>query len=546
MRRLWLLGLIGTVACGDNTRPASHAVSLTRAVRTADVAGCAWASPIVTGGADPLVVVVTGEGVVVAYTPEGAVRWQTTLPSPAGQRAWIAATPALIDDHLVIAWQDAEGDRRTAHHVGVVNAATGALDPAFPIVTLAATKPAAGGGEVVFEPATQFSRATIVVLGRRAYVSVGNIQDIQPWHGWTFELDLEQWQSAGASAAITSVLLTTPEQDCGPRGDSGSDDMRCGGGIWSPSGPAVVGNELWIPTGNGLLDVSRGDYANSLLRTGPGLAFDPGCDARCAGFDPLAPDPGCMESCTNLFMPRLRAADPPLAPPGGRCDGLTFLECYAKLDLDLGADSPAVVETLGKRFGVLPAKDGAIYLFDADHFGTLYDRLALREFCGSNGGDCTANWAGTMVTRPAIAHDGATPILVVPTFYFDHTNPAGVVGLEIVDGGSGPALHERWSAPARGEPEAIDRFREHTGRAAIVDVAGAPYVVIADPGGEHAASGVLYAIDARTGEIADRGGLDGPGEKYIEPAVLGRRVFVTSCDAIASGPTHLEAWDVAP
>jgi hypothetical protein len=55
---------------------------------------------------------------------------------------------------------------------------------------------------------------------------------------------------------------------------------------------------------------------------------------------------------------------------------------------------------------------------------------------------------------------------------------------------------------------------------------------------------VLFALDARTGEIAARGALDGPGEKYILPAIVGRRAFVTSCDSVGDGPTHLEAWDL--
>jgi len=555
-----LVAVIGVLAaaCGDNLEFATHAVTLERVVRTDELPGCAWASPVVTPGEAPLVVVATGQGVVTAYEPGGAVRWQTTLPVPADRRAWIASTPAVVDNYLVLAWQvtAATGSTRFAHQVGVLDAATGALDPAFPIVTLAATKPATGGGQVTFNPPTQFSRAAIVAARRpgdvlgMAYVSVGNIQDIQPWHGWVFEIDLDRWRALGADAAIASVLLTTPEADCGPPGDSGSDDMRCGGGIWTPSGPTLVptGDDyaLWIPTGNGVLDVSRGDYANAVLQVGRGLSFDPGCDARCAGFDPIAPDPGCMASCTELFMPRLRVDDPPLAPPGGRCDGLTFLECYAKLDLDLGASAPVRVDAFGYHLGVLPAKDGAVYLFDADHLGTMYDRLLLRAFCGSNGDDCTAHWAGTMVTRPAVTTVDGAPVIVIPTFYFDRTNPAGVVGLDVVSGATGPVLRERWSAPRRDDPEAVARFREHTGRAVIVERAGVPYVVIADPGPERSRDGVLYAIDARTGAIADRGALDGPGHKYIEPAVIGGRVFVTSCETIMDGPTHLEAWDVTP
>jgi hypothetical protein len=326
--------------------------------------------------------------------------------------------------------------------------------------------------------------------------------------------------------------------------------MICGGGIWAPSGPTVVpradGFELWVPTGNGHLDVTRGEYANSVLRVPPDLAFAPGCDpVACAGFDSHAPAEACMASCSDLFMPRLRAGDPPLAPPADRCAGLTLLECYAKLDLDLGADSPArAVLRSGRTVGVEPAKDGAIYLFDADHFGALLDRLQIRDFCGTGANDCTANWAGTMVTQPLITSIDGTAVALVPTFYFDGRNPAGVVAIDLEAPDGTPRLRERWSAPRRDSAEAVTRFREHTGRLALVSHDGIDYAAIVDPGPEHSHDGELFLIRIRDGAIIERGALDGPGHKYLAPLVLGDRVFVGSCDTIGSGPAHLEAWDV--
>jgi hypothetical protein len=60
----------------------------------------------------------------------------------------------------------------------------------------------------------------------------------------------------------------------------------------------------------------------------------------------------------------------------------------------------------------------------------------------------------------------------------------------------------------------------------------------------------LLAVMAACGDNARAPGavvwtrLDGPGEKYIEPAVIDQRVYVTSCDSIADGATHLEVWDL--
>lgn len=546
--------------CGDDLRPPPP-LGLARAFRAPEVTGCTYASPVIaaSAGAAPLVVTATTEGVVTAYGVDGALRWQTTLPAGDGNRAWIGATPAVIDDRwIVVAWQDAAaaGDDRHRHQVAVLDVATGAIDPEFPIVTLAATATAAGGGTVEFLPANNFSRSQLVHARRAGdtlgvvYASFGNLRDIQPWHGWVFELDLDAWRAGGA--AIASTLLTTPEADCGPAGDTGADDMRCGGAVWAPSGPTLVPRgddyELWITTGNGLLDLPHRQLANTVIRTGRGLAVDPACSAACDRFDPVAPAEDCMASCRDLFIPRLGPGDPPLAPPRGLCDGLSFLACYARLDLDLGASTPAVATTAaGREVGILPAKDGAVYLFDAQHLGTLFQRLPLREFCGSHGGTCTANWAGTMVTQPVMATIDGAPVAIVPTFYFDRTNPAGVVGLDLIDTPDGPRLRERWSAPAREDREAVERFREHTGRAVVIeDARYGPQVVIADPddGG-----GRIYLIDAATGEIRDRGALDGPGRKYVQPAVVGARAFVTSCiggpdTGKLPGSSHLEAWDV--
>jgi len=377
-------------------------------------------------------------------------------------------------------------------------------------------------------------------------VTFGNLRDIQPWHGWVFELDLDAWASGGT--AVSSVLLTTPERDCGPPGESGSTEMICGGGVWAPPGPTLIerpgGFDLLVATGNGQLDLGRKDNANSILRLHRGLAFDPACDpVACAAFDPIAPAPACIESCADQFIPRLLPGDPPFDPPDGRCDGKTFFECYALLDWDLGADSPArVVVPGGDDVLVLPAKDGGVYLVDAEHMGTLHDRIQLTTICGANGGTCTANWAGTMLTVPAVTTVAGVPTVLVPTFFFDQTNPAGLVALQIVRDAAGvPKWHKLWEAPPFTDAEAVARFREHVGRVALVTIAGEEYAAFVDPGADHTKDGLLYLVKVADGTIVERAALDGPGRKYSLPAVRGETLYVFSCDAEV-GPGHLEAW----
>ncbi len=564
MYRSALLFLLVVASCGgdDAKLPpdSPHSLDLTRVWRSVDLPGCAMASPLlVSSQGQPLLLTALSSGVLVATSPvDGTEVFRVTLPAPAGQEAHIAATPGLLDGRVVLAYmlRDAGGGERRSHHIAVLDLETRALDSRFPVQRLSASLPDVDGlAQVVFNDPTAYSRSTIrttrpagMTYGL-AYVSFGNIRDIQPWHGWLFELDLDVWAQGGS--AVSATLLTTPESNCGPAGASGSDDMRCGGGIWTPSGPTLVehagGFEIFVPTGNGELDLGRRDYANSVLRLGRGLVFDPGCDASaCTGFDPVKPAPACMASCQHLFIPRLEDGDPPFAPPDGRCAGKTFFECYALLDWDLGANAPARVAVPGgSDVLVIPAKDGGVYLADAEHMGTMHDRIQLTSICGAHGATCGANWAGTMVTVPAVTQVGGVATVLVPTFIFDDKNPAGLVALQIVRDMTGtPRWQKLWEAPPFTSREAVERFREHVGRVALLTIAGVEYAALIDPGNEHSKDGLLYLVRVADGEIVDRAALDGPGRKYTLPAVGGEQLFVASCDAEV-GPSHLEAWQPA-
>lgn len=551
---------LALAGCGDDLPRLDELgeVGLERAWRGDDLPGCTIASPLLvrSRGQDVLLAVLASGDLVASSPEDGREVFRLALPAPAGQSAHAAATPGVSGSRVVIPYmlRRLDDGERVAHRVAVLDLEARAFDPGFPIVELQATLPdSSGAGEVEFLAAHSYSRAAVAVahppgseLGL-AYVGFGNLQDIQPWHGWLFELDLDAWAAGGE--AVSAVLLATPESDCGPAGESGSSDMICGGGIWSPPGPTLFerddgGYELYVATGNGQLDLGRRDYANSVLRVGRGLAFDPACDPEaCADFDPIDPAAACIESCRDQFIPRLLPGDPPFDPPDGRCDGKTFFECYALLDWDLGANTPARVAVPGgPDVLVVPAKDGGVYLADAEHLGTLHDRIQLTAICGAGGGSCSANWAGTMVTVPVATEVDGVPLVLVPTFIFDDRNPAGLVALAIVRGEDGaPRWEKRWEAPPFGSSEAVERFRGHVGRVALVGIAGEEYAALVDPGPEHTTDGLLYLVRVADGAIAERAALDGPGRKYTLPAVRGETLFVSSCDA-EEGASHLEAW----
>jgi hypothetical protein len=529
--------------------------------------GCLLASPLAYDDhGTTRVIVADGGGTVAAIDPEtGASTWSLALPAPPDERAFVVATPAIVGDRLVVAYHTRSASlgphvdvnaARLRQRVAVIDLAARAVDPGLSVVELSAALPAFGGGTVTFDPTHALARGTVraampvgAKLGR-AYVTFGNVRDVQPWHGWIFEIDLDAWQSGGAAAAVTAVRVTTPEADCGTEGSDGSRQQRCGGGLWSPAGPLVVprssgGYDLVIAPGNGQLDLGRGDLANTLVRLGPGLTLDTGCDPKaCAGFDSAAPSEACITSCSDVFVPRLLPGEPPVRPESGKCDGVDTYACWSSLDYLDGSVPARAVLPSGRAVLVYTTKDGHAWLVDADHLGTLHDRAPLVAYCGTKSDPCAMDWAGMIVTQPALTQVDGDVVAVVPTFMPDQTHPAGIFAIRVVDAPAGPRFAPHWAFPAQDGPEAIARFRRHPSRARIAtpraDAGEHAFVVEAAKPGEH---GALLALRMRDGALSAEAELAGPGYRFIEPLVIGSTVFVTSCDS-DSGEGRLEAYDL--
>ena len=248
---------------------------------------------------------------------------------------------------------------------------------------------------VPFLASNAMARGTLVhgiaagdVLGK-VYVTFGNVRDVQPYHGWIFEVSLDDWLAGGAGKAVRASLTVTPDQECGLIGASGSRDHVCGGGLWAPFGPLIVPKgdtyELVLAPDNGRLDLLHHEYARTLMRVGPGLAFEDGCDpSLCQTFDENAPDRACVESCGNLFVPRLLPGDAPFAPESGVCDGITnMFECWYKLDYP-GGGAAGTHRALRRARGARVSEQGRSRLSRRRRsLGTLYDRkeivAALRD-----------------------------------------------------------------------------------------------------------------------------------------------------------------------
>jgi hypothetical protein len=560
-----IVALVGLLAIAGGCSGGSSELRVEPLFTSEVFDGCLMANPLqVESNGEAQLLVVDMRGTVAGLDPlSGETLWTTSLPVSDDLQGHVMATPAAVAGQglVVIAWQDVEPENfaRVSHHAAVVDLDAQAVDPRFPTVTFEAEVPdAEGEGSVVFRPRFSLQQAQLVhahtsdTTAGLAYVGFGNAPSVLPWHGWLFELDLDAWVQGGAEAAVAGLLVTTPDSDCeGMVGTDGARSMICGGGIWAPAGPQLRMDEgpdhhLIVPTGNGDLDLSRDHYANTLMRVPRGLEFDPECDETlCADFDRIEPSEACMASCRNLFIPRLMPGDPPLSPDSGVCDGLTFVECYAVLDQDLGANAPASVHLAdGRELLVQPGKDGALYLLDAEHLGTLYDRYQAVDFCGTPDDPCRADWAGMFVTQPVVTEVDGDPLVMAASFMFDDTHPAGVVAVKVVLEDGEPRLRPQWEAPSFDTSEAIQRFRRHASRMALGAYGGEEYAWVVDVGPQRA-RGTLLGVRVRDGEIVVRRSLDGPGERYMEPILEGERLYVTSCET----PTvegQVEAFRVTP
>ncbi|MEQ1546425.1 hypothetical protein [Methyloglobulus sp.] len=503
----------------------------------------------------PIVIVPSSDGEITALDGEiGVLEWKINAPVPEGQEAQLISTPVMIENKLVILYQCLEKGVRTSHRMAVIDLVQKKLDETFPVLVLSAEKPAAGGvASVKFKPPTAFSHSALKHTRKVGtewgfvYAAFGNAGDTQPFHGWLFEIDMDAWKLRGTAQAISNVLLTTPEAECPVTIESGTQEMICAGGIWTPAGPQLYPTadsfELFVPVGNGQVDLARHDYANTLMRVQPGLQFNPECDAQlCKNFNASQPDYACMSSCKNLFIPRLTASNTFFKPANGECDVKTFWECLAWMDYDLGASAPVKVNLKsGHSVLVQPGKEGAVYLIDANHLGTQYDRLQIVDMCGTPSDPCKAGWMGMIVTQPALTTINDEPVVVIPTFMPDNTHPAGLVALKIVLTDGKPKLQGFWQYPDPASSTAVKKFRSHPSLPVISTLGEDNDAIVwtVDIGNP----GTLYGIRVKDGVVLFEQSLLGTGRQLSAPLIDGNTLYLAST-LPGTGKAMIEAYQI--
>ncbi len=504
----------------------------------------------------PQVIVPVSNGVIAVLDGEtGKLLWRLNAPAPQGQETQLIATPDILGDKLFIVYQCLEKGIRKSHRLAAIDLTEKRFDKTFPILELSAEKAASDGKSTVkFNPPTAYSHSALkhapkvgTALGR-LYAAFGNAGDTQPFHGWVFEIDLDAWRKEGVKKAVGNVLLTTPETYCPSTMEYGTQEMVCGGGVWTPGGPQIVPTdddfELLVPTGNGQIDLARKDYANTLMRVKPDLKFEDGCDRQlCKNFDPKRPNRDCIASCKNLFIPRPPSNNLALKPSNRECEDKTFGECLAWMDYDLGASSPVKAKLKnGQSVIVQPGKEGAVYLLDADNLGTQYDRLQLVDICGAPDDMCKASWMGMIVTQTALEYVDGEPVALIPAFMPDKTHLAGVFALKIVLENGQPKLHKHWQFPDPSSSKALQSFRSHPSLSAISgeEIYVDPIVWVVDIG----PNGTLYGIRVKDGTLLAEQSLLGAGRQLSLPLIHGKTIYLASIMP-NTGKTFIEAYRVS-
>lgn len=500
-------------------------------------------------GKAPFLLATPSEGIIAALDlVSGQVIWQLQLPSDPGYIPLLQATPVQVGERLVVAYRWISSKTgMDSNHARVIDLKNGKLDAAFDDLEFSAEVAASsGGGTVRFDPAIQHAVSALALIssaGRElVYVSFSSLGDQGGWHGWLFELDLGAWKRGPSRSAITSVFVTTPEVDC-----DGTSGKLCGGGLWGYSGPQTrrsdEGFEIIVQSGNGLLNLRTGDYAQSMLRLKPGLKFDPLCSAeQCTNIDPRNPPDACLRTCKNLFVPRLLPSDKPLRPADGLCDGKTFLQCLDVEDWDFGSSSPVFIDLPGKQsIYVTAGKAGDIYVLDATTLGIMYDRKQAVELCGTAEEVCPDTSEGMIISQPQVAWVEGRPVVVIATHNPDHVHAAGVIGYAIVTAVGEPHLKKIWQVPPSSAPEAKRWFRALPTRPIIADFEGEPIAWVADSGLEPR----LLGIRIRDGKLVVNVRTAGSPQRNAKPVIYRNVLYLPTVVPSCGDLTWIEAYQIS-
>ena len=172
--------------------------------------------------------------------------------------------------------------------------------------------------------------------------------------------------------------------------------------------------------------------------------------------------------------------------------------------------------------------------------GVLYDRKQAADLCGTVSDPCQAPYEGSMITQPVLEWVDGTPVVVIPTFMFDETHPAGLVAFKVIEKDGVPTLEQFWTAPRRGSEDAVKMFRTPPTRAVIADYQGEAIVWVADAAPE----GPVVGVKLRDGSILARAKTAGAPMLHSKPFVLNDVLYIQT-ELRGGGGAWLEAYSIS-
>jgi outer membrane protein assembly factor BamB len=299
--------------------------------------GQVYASPIIlTDGSDKLVVVATEKNRVYGLSTSGATKWSVDLGAPTPRSALpcgnidplgITGTPIYdAASHTVFA---VASIGTTVRHDLV------ALDPHTGAIRWRRSVDLPGTDSQAMQ-----ERGALTIIGGRVWVPFGGLAgDCGAYKGRLVGVPL------GNGKPIEYTIPTTREA-----------------GIWTPPGPTVFGDRLYVAAGNGESVGGRYDYSDSVLELSGNRLVD-------------------------SFSPDTWASD-------------------NRTDLDLGSQGPAIVN--GKWI-FIAGKSGTGYVLQIGKLGGIGGEVSQQQLCASFGGTAIV---GNIVYVPC--RDGVRAVQVSP------------------------------------------------------------------------------------------------------------------------------------
>ncbi len=211
-------------------------------------------------------------------------------------------------------------------------------------VKIRGSYPRSDGRSVVFKGEDHFQRPALLLNKGSIYVAFGSRghEEAIPYHGWLFRYDADTFEQLGGFCTSPNEWICTTAADCtngapcNPEGYCSGGFPARGAGIWG-GGAGVVGDsrgQVYVATGNGPVDPSRGTYGDYFLKLGP-----------------------------RGYTLQLRKASPGEATTGKLYDR----------DWDLGGGAPLLLESQNRLIG--GGKEGKYYVLDANTFATVQTPL---------------------------------------------------------------------------------------------------------------------------------------------------------------------------